>query len=197
VKLIGLTGGIASGKSAVARMLRARGVPVIDADQLARDVVAPGTDGLRAIVERFGAGVLLDDGTLDRKKLGAVVFGDDAARRDLNAITHPRVAQLAMEKLEALRASGAPVAVYEVPLLFENNLEGMMDATVLVAARDDVQLARLMARDGIDEAAARARMNAQMPLAEKRKRATFVLENDGTLGDAERQLDEIWSRVAG
>lgn len=197
MKLIGLTGGIASGKSAVARMLRARGVPVIDADQLARDVVAPGTDGLRAIVERFGAGVLLDDGTLDRKKLGAVVFGDDAARRDLNAITHPRVAQLAMEKLEALRASGAPVAVYEVPLLFENNLEGMMDATVLVAARDDVQLARLMARDGIDEAAARARMNAQMPLAEKRKRATFVLENDGTLGDAERQLDEIWSRVAG
>lgn len=197
MKLIGLTGGIASGKSVVGRMLRAAGVPVIDADQLARDAVAPGSPGLERIVERFGDTMLLPDGALDRKKLGEVVFADDRARRDLNAIVHPRVAELAVERVAALRDAGAPVAVYEVPLLFENGLEGMMDATLLVAASDEVQHRRLMARDGIDDAAARARMNAQMPLAEKRRRATRVLENDGTLDELARQLRAAWRDLAG
>jgi dephospho-CoA kinase len=197
VKLIGLTGGIASGKSAVARLLRERGIPVVDADQLARDVVCPGSAGLAAVVARFGSEVLDVDGALDRKKLGAIVFGDDDARRDLNAITHPRVAQLAIEKLDELRASGAPVAVYEVPLLFENGLEAMMDATLLVAVPVEIQLARMKSRDGLDEAAARARIAAQMPLDEKRKKATVVVENRGTLDDLAASLDNVWPKLAG
>jgi dephospho-CoA kinase len=197
MKLIGLTGGIASGKSAVAAMLRGAGVPVVDADQLAREAVAPGTPALEAIRARFGEGVLLPDGSLDRKRLGALVFHDDEARAALNAIVHPGVAALAVERLEALRASGANVAVYEVPLLFESGLEGMMDATLLVALDEELQLSRLMARDRIDEAAARARVAAQMPLAAKRARATRVIENDGPLSDTARQLRAAWRDLTG
>ncbi len=197
MKLIGLTGGIASGKSAVGRMLARAGVPVIDADQLARDAVAPGTQGLADVVARFGAGVLAPDGTLDRKKLGAIVFADDDARRDLNAITHPRVAVLALERLDALRQAGAPVAVYEVPLLFENGLETMMDATLLVAAPIEVQLRRMRERDGLDDAAARARIAAQMPLDDKRRRATAVIDNAGALTDTEAQLRDAWRALTG
>lgn len=197
MKLIGLTGGIASGKSAVAGMLRARGIPVVDADKLARDAVAPGSEAHRAIVSRFGREMLLDDDTIDRKRLGAIVFGDDEARQALNAIVHPRVATLAGEQLDALRAGGVLVGVYEVPLLFENGLETMMDAALLVAAPESVQLARLMARDSLDERSARARIAAQMPLAEKRRRAQHVLENDGSLNDLARNLHAVWREITG
>lgn len=197
MRLIGLTGGIASGKSAAARMLSAAGIPVVDADQLAREAVAPGTDGLSAILQRFGPGVLAPDGSLDRKALGERVFSDEPARRDLNAIVHPAVARLALERLDALRASGAAVAVYEVPLLFESHLEGMMDATLLVAAPEEVQIARMKSRDGLDEAAARARMAAQLPLADKRRRATAVVENDGSLAELAARLSQAWRAVTG
>ncbi len=197
MKLIGLTGGIASGKSAVSRMLREAGVPVVDADVLAREAVAPGTEALRAIAARFGARVIGADGTLDRKALGAVVFADPAARADLNAIVHPAVAALAAERLAELRAAGAPVAVYEVPLLFESGLEGAMDATILVAASEDAQLRRMASRDGLDEEAARARIAAQLPLAEKRLRATAVVENDGTLAELAARLGAAWREATG
>lgn len=195
--LIGLTGGIGSGKSTVARMLRAAGVDVIDADQLAREAVAPGSDGLRAVIERFGGGVLDDEGGLDRKKLGDIVFGDDEARRALNAIVHPRVAALAAERAQALAEAGRPRAVYEVPLLFENGLDAAMQATIVVYVDEAAQLARLMARDGSSEAAARARMAAQMPLEEKRRRATYVIDNGGSLDDTARQLREVWRALTG
>lgn len=197
MKLIGLTGGIASGKSVVARMLAAAGVPVVDADVLAREAVAPGSEGLRAVIERFGAGVVAADGTLDRGALAAVVFADPAARRELNAIVHPEVARLAAERLDALRSSGAPMAVYEVPLLFENDLEQAMDATLLVAAPEATQLARMATRDWLDEDAARARLAAQLPLAEKRRRATAVIENDGSLPELAARLRVAWRRVTG
>ena len=197
MKLIGLTGGIASGKSTVGRLLRDAGVPVIDADVLARDAVAPGSDGLAAIRARFGDDVLAADGSLDRKALGTIVFGDDDARRGLNAIVHPEVARLAAERLEALREGGAAVAVYEVPLLFENGLDAMMDATILVACPDDVQVRRVMMRDGLDEAGARARIAAQMPLAEKRRRARVVIENDGTLDDLRARTATAWTEATG
>lgn len=197
MKLIGLTGGIASGKSTVGRLLRDAGVPVIDADVLARDAVAPGSAGLAAVTARFGAGVLASDGSLDRKALGAIVFGDDHARRALNGIVHPEVARLAAERLEALRDGGAEVAVYEVPLLFENGLDAMMDTTILVACPDDVQLRRVMARDGLDEAAARARVAAQMPVAEKRRRARVVIENDGTVDDLKARTARAWHEATG
>jgi dephospho-CoA kinase len=194
MQLIGLTGGIASGKSSVGRLIASAGVPVVDADILAREAVAPGTEALKQIVETFGD-VLLSDGSLDRKKLGEIIFGDDEKRRTLNSIVHPEVARLAMLKLAALREAGTKVAVYEVPLLFENNLEGMMDATILVAASMPVQIERLMARDMIDEIAARARIAAQMPLDEKRKRATAVIENDGSLDDTAKQLRDVWRKL--
>lgn len=198
MKLLGLTGGIASGKSTAGRMLARAGVPVIDADVLAREAVAAGSPGLAAVVARFGVDVLDASGALDRKKLGAVVFGDDDARRALNAIVHPEVARLAAERFEALRASGAHAwCVYEVPLLFENGLDAAMDATILVAVDDAVQLQRVMARDGLDEAAARARVRAQMPQDEKRRRATVVVPNDGALADLAENLAAAWQRVTG
>lgn len=197
MKLIGLTGGIASGKSTVGRLLRDAGVAVIDADVLARDAVAVGSAGLTAVVERFGSGVLAGDGSLDRKALGAIVFAYDAARRDLNGIVHPEVARLAVERLDALRDSGAAVAVYEVPLLFENGLDAMMDATILVACQDDVQLQRIMARDGLGEPGARARVAAQMPQSEKRRRARVVIDNDGSLDDLRARTVDAWREATG
>jgi dephospho-CoA kinase len=198
MKLLGLTGGIASGKSTVGRMIAAAGVPVIDADLLAREAVAPGSPGLAAIVERFGAAVVTAQGELDRRKVGALVFADEVARRALNAIVHPEVARLAAERLEALRVAGAHGwCVYEVPLLFENGLEAAMDATLLVAVPDDVQLRRLMQRDGLDENAARARVRAQMPQDEKRRRASVVIDNDGSLDDLARRLAAAWLQVTG
>ena len=197
MKLIGLTGGIASGKSTAGKMLGKAGVAVVDADVLARDAVAPGSSGLAAIVARFGPGVLGDDGTLDRKQLGSIVFGNDEARRALNAIVHPEVARLAAERLEELRSKDVDVAVYEVPLLFENGLEAAMDATILVACSDEVQLRRTMQRDQLDEAAARARMASQMPLEQKRKRASVVVENDGSLAELAAAVEAAFFAVTG
>lgn len=195
--LIGLTGGIGSGKSTVARMLRQAGVDVIDADQLARDAVAPGSEGLREVVARFGEGILDPSGALDRKKLGDVVFHDEDARRALNAIVHPRVAMLAAERVQALAEQGRERVVYEVPLLFENGLDGAMRATIVVYVDEETQLRRLMARDGSSEEGARARMSAQMPLEEKRRRASYVIDNGGGLEETARQLREVWRDLTG
>ena len=177
--VIGLTGGIACGKSAVAALLAERGVAVVDADQGAREVVAPGSDGLAAVVEAFGAGVLSPDGTLDRKRLGERVFGDEAARRRLNGILHPRIAQWSAERFMALAAEGRPFAVYEAALLVENGAHRAMGGLIVVTARPEVQRARLMARDGIDAAAAQARIDAQWPLEKKVAVATEVIDNSG------------------
>lgn len=198
MKLLGLTGGIASGKSTVGRMLAAAGVPVVDADVLAREAVVPGSAGLAAIVARFGAEILDSHGALDRKKLGTVVFSDDDARRALNAIVHPEVARLAAERFAALRDAGTHAwCVYEVPLLFENGLDAAMNATMLVTVPEDVQLARVMLRDGLSEGAARARIRAQMPQDEKRRRATVVVANDGTPEALGPRLTEAWLALTG
>jgi dephospho-CoA kinase len=197
MKLIGLTGGIASGKSTVGRLLQRAGVDVIDADVLAREAVAVGSVGLDAIRARFGDVVIAADGSLDRQALGAIVFADESARRDLNAIVHPEVARRAADRLASLRDRGVDVAVYEVPLLFENGLDAMMDATILVACPEDVQLQRLMARDGLSNDAAHARIASQMPLEEKRRRAGFVIENDGSLDALAAQTARVWREATG
>ncbi len=193
--LFGLTGGIASGKSTVAARLRARGVPVIDADEVAREVVAVGTAGLRAIVEAFGEGVLGPDGTLDRKELGRIAFADDAARRRLNAITHPLIGQRTAERAAELGRSGEPLACYEAALLVENGLAEMFRPLVVVACPESVQVARLRARDGVSEDDARARIRAQMPLAQKVAAADDVIDTSGSLADVARQTDEVLARV--
>ncbi len=193
--VFGLTGGIGSGKSTVARRFRERGLAVIDADELAREVVEPGTPGLAAVVARFGIEVLADDGTLDRKRLAARVFGDETARRDLNAITHPRVGALSVERTNELRERGEPLACYEVPLLFENGLDKVCRPVVLVKTSVDTQVARAMTRDGATEAEVRARVQAQMPLEEKVLLSDHVIDNDGPLEATLARADDVLDAV--
>jgi dephospho-CoA kinase len=190
VVTIGLTGGIASGKSAVAEELRRRGAVIIDSDVLAREVVAPGTPGLAAVVERFGAGVLHPDGTLDRAALGRIVFADPVARADLEAIVHPAVRARAAE----LAAAAPPDAlvVQVIPLLVETGQAGAFDAVVVVDADPETQVARLLARDGLDRDAALARLAAQASRAERLAAADHVVANDGSRADLIRAVDELW-----
>lgn len=193
--LFGLTGGIASGKSSVAARLRERGVPVVDADALAREAVAPGTAALAAIVDAFGAEVLCPDGTLDRKGLAEAVFADDEKRRALNAIVHPEVGRLTLEASSALRARGEPLACYEAALIVENGLADAFRPLVVVSAPEALQVARARARDGATEDAARARIRAQMPLADKIAAADHVIENTGSLDDLRRRTDEVLASI--
>lgn len=191
VHLFGLTGGIASGKSVVGARLRARGVPVIDADQLAREAVLPGSQALKQIVKTFGEDVLLGDGSLDRKKLGQLVFADAEKRKALNAIVHPAVSMLTFARAKELRDEGEALAAYEAALIVENGIADAFRPLVVVAAPDDVQITRMISRDGITEAEARARLSAQMPLAEKIAKADYVIENTGSIADVERRTDEV------
>jgi dephospho-CoA kinase len=197
VHLFGLTGGIASGKSAVAARLRERGVPVIDADQLAREAVAPGTAGLAAVVELFGQDVLQTDGSLDRKKVALAVFGDDAKRKALNAIVHPIVSTLTFKTASQLRDEGEALACYEAALIVENGVADAFRPLVVVSAPEDLQIARAMARDGATADEARARIRAQMPLAEKTAVADFVIENTGSLDELNRRTDEVLAAICG
>lgn len=179
--VIGLTGGIASGKSTVAQILRAQGVAVIDADALAREVVARGSAGLNEIVAAFGTGVLDSDGALDRPKLAAIVFADAQARSRLNAILHPRIGQLSAERITAARLTDTPYVVYEAPLLVETGAHRGLAALIVVATAESNQLARAIARDDIDEQAARERLAAQLPLSAKVKEADYVIANDSDI----------------
>jgi len=189
--LYGLTGGIASGKSTVSRMLRELGAHVLDADVLAREVVEPGTPGLAAVAARF-PGVLGPDGRLDRAKLGARVFGDATERAALNALIHPRVREAFLEKVQALAEQGVERIIYDVPLLIEGGLQASMDGVVLVWVPRDLQKARLMTRDGLDEAAAEARLAAQLPLDDKRPYATWIVDNSGDLASTRAQVEQVW-----
>lgn len=193
--LIGLTGGIACGKSTVSRMLAARGAVVVDADQVARDVVRPGSAGLAQVVDAFGDGVLDADGALDRQALGARVFGDDAARRRLEGILHPLIATESMTQLAAAGASGAPLVVYDAALIVEAGRADLFRPLVVVTAPVEAQRARIMARDGLDAAAAQARLDAQMPVAEKAALADHVVENGGALAHTEAQVAALWETL--
>lgn len=179
MRLLGLTGGIATGKSTFAALLRARGVPVVDADALARQVVAPGAPALAELAAAFGPEVLGPDGALDRRRMGAIAFADPAARARLEAITHPAIRRAMAGETARLAAEGHPLAFYDAPLLYEVGLDAALEAVVVVWAPPELQRARLRARDGLDEAAAAARLAAQLPIDEKAARADFVVENAG------------------
>lgn len=194
-RILGLTGGIASGKSTASARFAELGVPIVDADKLAREVVEKGTDGLAEIVKVFGTDVLDAEGALDRKKLGAIVFDDADLRRRLEQITHPRIAALSMQRMAAIATSGAPYGLYEAALLVEKGTHRAMNGLVVVAASPEVQLARVMKRDGLDEAAARARLAAQMPLEEKIAAATWVIWNDGDLDALRARVDEVHREI--
>ncbi len=192
MRLVGLTGGIATGKSTVARRLVARGAALVDADALAREVVEPGRPALADIAAAFGPAVLRGDGSLDRPALAAVVFADAAARARLEAITHPRIHELTGERILAALASDAPLVVVDVPLLYEKGREAMFEGVLVVWCDAATQVRRMVERDGLDEAAARARLAAQMDVAEKRRRATWVIDNSGSVEECLRQVDAWW-----
>ncbi len=192
-KVIGLTGGIACGKSAVAALLRQRGHPVIDADQVARQVVAPGTEGLAAIVERFGEELLNADGSLDRTALGRIVFGDSTARRDLEAITHPRIGQRSGELMRDAALAGAERVFYEAALLVETGRHRQFDSLWVVAAPVELQIERVMARDGLSVDEAKERIDAQMPVADKVAVADVVIDNAGEMGALAEAVDDALS----
>jgi dephospho-CoA kinase len=190
--LVGLTGGIGSGKSTIARMLEERGAVVFDADVLAREAVAPGTPGHEAVVERFGANVLAPGGELDRDALAAIVFADPAARRDLEAIVHPEVRRLFAEGCDAYRDSDS-VIVFSAPLLVETGMHSAFDVLIVVSAPVETQIERLLRDRGMSEEQARARIDAQAPLEEKTAVADVLVDNVGPLEELDGQVDRIWS----
>lgn len=189
--LVGLTGGIGSGKTTVARMLAKRGAVVLDADRLARDAVAPGTAGLDAVAARFGPAVIASDGSLDRAALAEVVFADDEARAALEAIVHPEV-RLRIAEAVSAHADTDDVVVVDSPLLIETGEHERFEVVVVVTASIAERLARLEAR-GMSEGDVRARVAAQMPLEEKAALADEVLDNDGSESDLEVQVDRLWA----
>ncbi|MFO0677671.1 MAG: dephospho-CoA kinase [Polyangiaceae bacterium] len=193
--VFGLTGGIASGKSTVGRHFRARGVPVVDADALARDVVAKGTPGLAELVAAFGDGILDADGQLDRKRVAALVFGDDAKRRILNAATHPRIAAASKAAMDDLATRGEPLVAYEAALLVENGVADAFRPLVVVAASEATQRARVMLRDAATAEEADARIRSQVPLADKIAKADHVITNDGTLDALLDRADEVLDAI--
>lgn len=188
--LVGLTGGIGAGKSAVAARLASHGAIVIDGDKLARLVVAPGSEGLAEVVAAFGVGVLAADGSLDRPALGKIVFGDAEARRTLEAITHPRIRAMTVEQIMA--APAGSIVVNDVPLLVEGGMAGAFELVVIVFAPLETRIGRLAATRGMSRAEAESRIAAQATDEQRRAVADVAIENDGTLDDLRNRVDEVW-----
>jgi dephospho-CoA kinase len=194
-RVIGLTGGIGSGKSTVARAFADLGAQVIDADQVAREVVAPGTPGLAEVVAAFGDQILDGAGQLDRPKLGAIVFADPAKRKQLNGILHPRIAAETARRIAELSANGVEVVIYEATLIVENKVNWGLNGLIVVAASQQNQIARVTARDGFSVEEAQKRIDAQLPLEEKLKVADYVIDNDGDLEGVRRHVHEVWRDI--
>jgi dephospho-CoA kinase len=195
MKTIGLTGGIASGKSLVGDILGRLGAVVIDADQLAREVVRPGTSCYEAVKREFGAAILRQDGSIDRPALGRIVFADRAARKRLEAITHPEILRIGRERLKQERERGTPFTVYMVPLLFEAGLESEVDLVWTVFVDEESQVGRLMKRDGIGREEALRKIRAQMSMEEKMRRSDVVIDNSGSIEDTMRRVTEEWEKL--
>lgn len=189
----GLTGGIASGKSSVTKHLIELGADVVDADKIAREVVVPGSPSLVDIAQTFGGQFIRSDGKLDRSALGELIFGDSDARQTLNRIIHPRIAAASQAALQTLRSQGNAIAFYEAPLLVENGLHNSMDGLIVVSLPEELQLARLQSRDGIDKSAARQRIQSQLPLSEKLALADYVIDNSQSLVETQKQVDQLWN----
>ncbi|MED4599169.1 dephospho-CoA kinase [Paenibacillus validus] len=190
---IGLTGGIACGKSTVAAMLVRRGALLVDADRIAREVVEPGTPVLAKVIERFGADLLQEDGSLNRKKLGERIFGDPEARRDLEGLLHPSIRATMRERMRAYENEFPDrLVVVDIPLLYESGLQSMVERVMVVYVPREVQLMRLMARDGLSPEQAEQRLQSQMPIEEKRRLADIVIDNTGSLEETEKQIEAFW-----
>ncbi len=196
--ILGVTGGIACGKSTAVTMLAQAGAVVVSADELARRLVQPGSPVLRQLVERFGQRIVAADGSLDRPELGRIIFNDDAARRDLDAIMHPAIAALSRQELERARQraeAAATIVVYEAPLLFEAGAEERVDKVLVISVDEQIQLQRLMARDQCDENTARQRIAAHMAQKEKIRRADYVIDNSGDMVTLRRAVLELYRKL--
>lgn len=194
MKLIGLTGGVGSGKSTVADLLRELGAEVIDADEAAHSAYAPGSPGFDSVVREFGPGCVRE-GQIDRARLGELVFNDAEARRRLNAIVHPLVRDWMARRTAEAAERGAKIVVHDVPLLFESGLEPMYEEVILVYVPAAVQVKRLVSGRGVPENRARAMIAAQMPMEEKRRRARLVVDNSGSREKTREQVKLLWDRV--
>jgi dephospho-CoA kinase len=194
IRRIALTGGIATGKSYVANKIREAGVPIVDADVLSREVVAPGTPGLAAVRKRFGPDSVRRDGTMDRVRIAQIVFKDKRARLDLEAIIHPAV-QRAIDEFFATLPKRTPFAVADIPLLFETGRENQFNAVVVVACPRSMQLQRLMERNKLSPEDAERRLSAQLPIEKKVEKATHVIRTDGTFADTDRQVAELIKKL--
>lgn len=193
---VGLTGGIASGKSTVLAQFKAHGASVIDADVIAREVVAPGTEGLQKIVANFGPAYIQEDGTLDRAKLGQLIFADEAERKKLNRLLHPLINRRMREQMNRYETACPAVPVIaDIPLLIENNLTALFDRIVVVYVPKALQIERLMRRDALTGEEAEQRINAQMPLEDKKKYADYVIDNAGSVDNTRRQVEDVWDSL--
>ncbi|MFT9848295.1 dephospho-CoA kinase [Aneurinibacillus sp. REN35] len=193
--VVGLTGGIACGKSTVSRMLAERDARIIDADIIAREVVRPGDTAWSLIVERFGRDILLPTEELDRVQLGSIVFSDERARLDLNAIVHPAIRGSMRQLTEEAQAEGIALIVLDIPLLYESKLEHMVEQVIVVYCTEAQQLERLIQRNGFDQQEAERRIASQLSIEEKKLRADYVIDNSGTLTETERQVDELVAKL--
>lgn len=187
-KTIGLTGSVATGKSTVSNMIQHAGIPLVDADIAARKVVEPGTEGLKEIVAYFGEEILLADGTLDRAKLGEIIFKDKEKREKLNEITHPRVKDYMLEARERFFRAGEELVFFDIPLLFESHLESLVDQIIVVWTTPETELKRLMERNNLTKEEALARINSQIGIDEKAKKADFVINNNESLEKTQKQV---------
>lgn len=195
MKRIGLTGGIASGKSLIVDMLRREHIPVIDADELSREVTATGGPGLADVLKRFGAEYALPDGSLDRKKLAELIFKNATAREDLEKITHPLIGQAMLDSFAALESAGHAACVYCAPLIFEKNLEKFFDAVLLVYCDEETQVRRLIKRDNLTLEQAQLRISSQIPLNEKRSKTIYQIDNSNSPEESAKQLSSVWEKL--
>lgn len=195
MKWIGLSGGLASGKSTVAAVLRRKGYQVIDADQVAREVLQKGTIGLQKIVEIFGQQLLESNGELNRNKMAEIVFSSPDQLKKLEMIVHPLIQEKVRITRKNLEEKKEKIAFYDVPLLFEKNLESQFDATILVYSSETVQKSRMKSRNNWSDVEIQSRLSAQLPMAEKLKKAKWVLNNEGTIADLEKQIDDLLGRL--
>ncbi|RRG18335.1 dephospho-CoA kinase [Weissella viridescens] len=193
---LGLTGGIATGKSTVSKYLKERkGLPVLDADAIAHQIMGPNQPILTDISDTFGPEYINDDGSLNRQKLGALVFNDDNARQQLDDLTHPRIFSTFESRMQELERAGTSIAVLDIPLLFENEQRLTYDAIAVVVTTEHIQLERLMHRNGLSKTEAKARIAAQMPLDEKKANADYVIQNNGSKTETYKQVDQMLNQI--
>lgn len=196
MKIIGLTGNIASGKTEVAKIFKELGAKIIDADKIAREVVEPGEPAWQEIVEEFGRNILNSDGSINRKKLGEIIFNDDRRREQLNRITHPRIMTKIKETIDNYKKENVKLVIIEAALIVERGgLLNVIDELIVVSADTETQIERIMTRDGLHRDEALSRMKSQMPISEKTKHAAYIIDNSGSLRKTRRQVEEVWKKL--